>query len=89
MSEMVERVARAILKQRYAFDKAPPDPDEIILETKLPWWCACMGEAMAAIAAMREPTDAMVEAGMDVTDWPICNGEVQVRYQAMIDAVLK
>jgi hypothetical protein len=44
--------------------------------------------AIAVLIIMRHPTKAMIEAGMDKTDWPICDAEVEHRYQAMIDAAM-
>lgn len=46
-------------------------------------------EGKTAIAAMREPTEAMVEAGMNVGAVSACHGEVRAHYQAAIDEALK
>jgi hypothetical protein len=56
MNEMIERVARAICVDEYE------DPDEL-LDTNDPVWTDYISRARAAIEAMREPTDAMKEAG--------------------------
>ncbi len=75
MSEMVERVARALCsaKGRDPDRKVEGDrrlfaereiedgvmvPDDILFE---PMWMAHQREARAAIAAMREPTEAMTD----------------------------
>ncbi len=82
MSEMVERVARAICTA----DGCDPDaigygmgvlmPDG----TKYPLWCAHVKRAEAAIAAMREPTIEMDLAG--------CSHSPGV-WRTMIDEALK
>ncbi len=64
--DMVERVARAI-------GKLDGIPDEL--------WSASVPHARAAIAAMREPTDEMVEAG-----WK--QRSARTTWKAMIDAAL-
>jgi hypothetical protein len=53
MSEMVERVARAMARHNYPGGTAT-DIDEM--------WEGWAGEARAAVAEMREPTQQMVEA---------------------------
>jgi hypothetical protein len=97
MSEMVQRVARAICA---SVDGRNPDHLIAVYEDRpcigggimLPIhkrdWENYLVQARAAIDAMREPTEAMIEAGMDKTSWPICNGEVEHRWQAMIDEAL-
>ena len=75
MSEMIEMVSAAI--------------DESI-ETQIGHGhnVVVSGVTRAAIAAMREPTRRMLEAGMDRGAVPICDGEMLVRWQAMIDEIL-
>ncbi len=82
MIEMVERVALAIADDLIRQEKAG---------LKLPPMCPIrvVDLARAAIAAMRQLSEPMVEAGMDATNWPISDAEVVHRYQAMIDAALK
>jgi hypothetical protein len=82
MSEMVERVARAIFPEAedYTWDdfaNAPNGSAERITAS------VYRMRARAAIEAMREPTEAMVHAGMseEGTDLPS-------EYRAMIDAAL-
>lgn len=95
MSEMVERVARAIWEARE--ETFPPDIIRIKFDV--------LGEgtksdhramAEAAIKAMRAPTDAMEFAGFRVNRWTNERGTVVGRvtipatgaWQAMIDAAL-
>lgn len=79
MSEsMIERVARAIFSDRY--------PDEDWKEYQKRDYC---GHARAAIEAMREPTDAMVDSGHSrPNDFQHGQTTVVEIYEAMIDAVL-
>lgn len=87
MSEMIERVAKALWAGRF--------PDEEWTDLgKLNY----MGHARAAIEAMREPTDEMItaadhvnaywhhEVGEMVSEW---RDEMRQEYQAMIDTALK
>ena len=71
MSEMVERVAKALARE---YDR-DPETDNVGLGTQL-----STAMARAAIAAMREPTEAMLYAG-----WQ----EDSSIWRAMIDAALK
>lgn len=73
---MIEKVARALIKQTEA-DCGYRFPSETN-------WRYCYKKAKAAIEAMREPTDEMVDAGaydLDMT--------VAMQYRKMIDAALK
>lgn len=79
MATMIERVARAI----YAAMAAPSEPY---------WGCLDEGTkhgaksiARAAIAAMREPTETMVAAGLRLDP----DGYVKGNWYFMIDAALK
>lgn len=90
MSEMVERVARAIAQVREQNGAAPYDG-----------WDAIHGEhaarrlrehlfedARAAIAAMREPTKAMVEAGLR-DDYSLIEADcTEMQWERMIDTAL-
>lgn len=73
-SEMVERVAIKIAFERVvAFERLPPFQQEMLRR-----------EARAAIAAMREPTAAMLDrVEYDSHGWALQN------WQAMIDEALK
>jgi hypothetical protein len=71
--DMVERVARAICKQEYGDENAG--------------WDNQIPAAIAAIEAMREPTDEMCEFAEDNFDR---NGDpIAVCHRAMIEAILK
>jgi hypothetical protein len=93
MSEMVERVARAIcsatnIAMDGETDVAMDNPDFVIpahrrLDRKsIARWELYVRQARVAIEAMREPTDEMCEAA----DWQQ-QSEVN-QYQAAIDAAL-
>jgi len=108
MSEMDERVARAIgsvaylpvmeeFRQRYykechawIDDKAPGDPpklDEVAVQAE--WH---RRQAIAAIAAMREPTPEMIAAGTAYKDGTPDDDyaeDVKAIFQAMLDVALK
>ena len=88
VGDLIERVARAIC----AVAKGPEYADvECYGETGerwRPWWHVFIPEARAAIAAMREPTEAMVTAGAPFA--MMAEGdEAGLCYQAMIDKALK
>jgi len=71
MSDMIERVARAIATEHrgtHNVDKA---------------WDYYRNEAIAAIAAMREPTKEMIDA------WIRAPGAIKMGWQAMVDAALE
>lgn len=86
MTSMIERVARALC--------APFDPDEtIFLGGYQKRWKTRVDEARAAVEAMQEPTDAMVDAPLPSS--PSHGGRYENRrdlrpyiYRAMIDAAL-
>lgn len=99
---MVERVARAILRNRVRLDLIERGEDEPLCEAGLElavdrlWNGAsvCDGEeretyredARAALEAMQEITSAMLRAGKAASDWP---GSPSAIYHAMITAALK
>ena len=90
MSEMVERVAKAIRDHNMRQGGVEPASDMTPFEAQ-----HYTAEARAAIAAMREPTEAMVLAGDDAqTDIQGPDEGIQVAmcssvpWQAMIDAAL-
>lgn len=99
MSEMVERVARAICEARggdpdvllsinSAYDDGRPEADVAI-----PNWRNHAAAARAAIEAMREPSPEMLAAFVPAKDdGPIgtWGGRIKERvWRAMIDAALK
>jgi hypothetical protein len=79
MNEMIERVARALCLRRGKIDGESDLGDYVERH-----WSCHTEEARDAIAAMREPTEAMVEAAGDAknSDWD----EI---WHPMIDAALK
>lgn len=85
MDTMIERVSRAICIA------AKLDPDRKGNETEFHWQ-EFVGEAAAAIEAMRTPTQGMIEAGADsyTVDgtYGATEEEISEIYQAMIDAAL-
>ena len=80
-ANMVERVARAICLAD------GEDPDERCEDwmQEFSGWRGYVESARAAIAAMREPTEAMLEAGRSTPPRTRC---LEV-YRAMIDEALK
>ena len=89
MNEMIERVARAIILDAW------PDTDWDYVKRipNHPLWTGGISHARVAIAAMREPTDEMVNHGSDTVDSDNCYivGErvtVEV-WQTMIDQALR
>jgi hypothetical protein len=84
MSEMVERVARAIAKARHPGLTWPTKSDPEYIQTVHTY----LRDARAAIEAMREPTEEMIKASN--REW---DGRMSHRssgaWQVMIDAALK
>ncbi len=76
MSEMVERVARAIFNNVRGVSPAPNA------------WKDYEGDARAALAAIREPTESMVIAAHLSAKGMNDFEEFRVGYRAMIDAAL-
>lgn len=82
MSEMVERVAIAIAM---ALESQMPERARQRWEDySMPARAAALVRARKAIEAMREPTDAVIEAGR----WPAEDDGPLACWQAMIDAAL-
>lgn len=79
MSEMIERVAKAIYERRNERFGRPIWVD-LPAAHKAPY----SEDAHAAIEAMKNPTEAMCVAG-EQTKW---DGDVNYVFNAMIDAVL-
>lgn len=93
MSEMVERVALAIWRAR---ESAFPlyvqrlEPDQIDKSSGA--WVRVVAEACAAIDAMRDPTEPMLNAAEEAASWDNELDErkqAQVAWSAMIDAALR
>lgn len=95
MSEMIEKVARAIWEKATPLKPGPWNDD-------LNKWdrasdqerFICMGQARAAIAAMQEPTEAMIGAGEQAhyrypSHIDNARAKTERAWGAMIDAALK
>jgi hypothetical protein len=88
----VERMARAIWREREI--GFPPrvrrwEPDDFDRESGA--WAACMREARAALASLREPSPQMVEAGNAVIEPDARFFYKRVAddvFEAMVDAAL-
>lgn len=97
-NEMIERVARAIVAAD-GFDPEMQVPMYEIVKTDVGWvgrgtgenhaaWRGQLGRARAAIEAMREPTEDMLDAvGAGSRDY--FGGETEELYATMIDAALE
>lgn len=80
MSEMVKRMARAMVRRRLCVALYNVDNVEKFVDS---CWPVFEADAKAALEAMHEPTDAMVQAvrtakphDMDITEsWPIAIDE--------------
>lgn len=82
MSEMIDRVARAIASKPYLQSGKAQDWDNLT-ERHRSW---CREQAVAAVTAMREPTEMMIRAAQPelwATDEYLGTG-----YRDMIDAAL-
>lgn len=79
MSDMVERVARALsIADGNHPDACSNDEEE------QPMWTLYLKDARAAIEAMRQPTDEMIND----EDLPYSPAETRQFWQALIDAAL-
>lgn len=90
MSEMIERVARALAQQ---VDEAAYNPIENLSGVGLDGVVDLLALARAAIEAMREPTEEMIEAGAAAGGWderfePI-EAAIERSYEAMVGCALK
>ena len=90
MSEMVERVARAIQATRGPLQNWDRVPQEV----RALW----LADARAAIAALRGPTEAMIRAALAANAWQADGSargmdnirkKYRERWNAMLDAALK
>jgi hypothetical protein len=104
MNEMIERVAKALLARR---EESLSFSLGTTIQTwnEVPQWHAdLLADARAAIAAMREPTEAMSDAPASIlckiadaaafdkaylADFDCCEDAADTIWQAMIDAALK
>lgn len=79
MATMIERVARALYEDRFGPSVAPWS--QLKDAHKAPY----ISDARAAIAAMREPTERMAQAGDDLHDF----ASARLFWSHMIDAALE
>jgi hypothetical protein len=96
MSEMVELVARHLAAKHYADRFGRPADDPYVMLNANACWSNFAGTARAAIDAMREHTEAMLDAGTAAL-WDACFGsdpgwlpgsKANEVWQEMIDAAL-
>lgn len=81
MTDMIERVARAICRAY-----CPPTMSEEAIQCQVDnGWDMWVNEAIAAIKAMRKPTDEMVDAGWHSLDR---DDDVTIMFNTMIGASL-
>lgn len=86
MSEMVERVARALC----VADGCDPDHESADpIDTGIKLWTRYVRDASAAIEAIREPTKAMIQAAYDSSLDDDERFDAHEIWQAMIDEALK
>ena len=88
MTDMIERVAQRLFQNMAASDNGAWETADPMITR------ACMSYARAAIAAMREPTDEMNDAGADKCDGGCAEESCQFGFMgkiwtAMIDAALE
>jgi hypothetical protein len=87
MSEMIERVAKAIWDQERKQPDCGHRPDWEVLNVTAA--DAYRAKAKAAIEAMREPTDQMIDDGYEAGGYTPDPSDVPAAFRAMIDAALK
>jgi len=84
MTDMIERVARALCVS----DATPPDRPVSCLDNTLLWELHKKA-AIAAIAAMREPTEEMAQTVASAYTAGVANPQMITKiYSAVIDAAL-
>ena len=81
MSEMIERVARAMCREWLEMDYEGENVDHLVEHE----WSGWAYIAQTAIAAMREPTLGMTDAGYAASDE---HHTMSAAWQAMIDEAL-
>jgi hypothetical protein len=91
MSEMIERVAKAICKSRSCEGFMCCQNPAQMGRKGCPVKAGGYNEAArAAIEAMREPTQAMLDVGTDDAGWGDCEeSEISYRWNAMVSAALQ
>ncbi len=85
---MIERVARARCAEQ-GINPDAPFRNLVGDKQRIVNWQAWTGEARAAIEAMREPTDAMIDAGAVAEGDGNLEAQARNLWAAMIDAALK
>lgn len=87
MSEMIERVARALASHHWYMSGNDPEKEGAVIDRR---WRNFEPQARAAIEAMRDPPQAMLDAGIGDAGWGDCEeSEINYRWNAMINAALK
>ena len=79
---IIERMCRAMCRDQYP----GCDEDEWLVTAKCPRWGLFVSQAKAALEAMREPTEAMHDAGQAVNIGPYSITSI---WEEMIDAALE
>jgi hypothetical protein len=91
MTKMVERVARSLARSTFLRLYPTADTEVLRIQEDI-MWRSFVADASNAIFAMREPTEAMCEAGAtlltDDRGNPGFSGEATGIFEAMIDAAL-
>jgi hypothetical protein len=82
---MIERCARKLAAQHYADRFRLPEDAALVMTNVDGNWYLFVNQVMTVIESLREPTDAMVEAGK-TPGWS--HWEVRGRFNLMIDAAL-
>jgi len=88
MTDMITRVSRAILKRRYYEPEFYTDEESFYLDCDPDHVMEAEADARAAIEAMREPTDEMLEAMAAPFEWGFGVSDAREAFQRAIDAAL-
>jgi hypothetical protein len=90
MSDMIERVAKALAHKRYVHCGGS-EADTLVAGK--PNWTFCLDDAHAVIEAMREPTERMLDSGACYEDQDhrfIADGDISRDiWRAMVSAALQ
>lgn len=91
MSETLERLARAICRADW-LEMIPEDSEQELRDLTEANWPAFVGAAKAVLQELREPDEAMREAGVQVLkrfqEAHAPMGRAKATFRAMIDAIL-
>ena len=95
MSEMIERAVKAALRELDEQHVSLTDQNSDPIYTALdPDKIICDGDLdvekliRVVIQEIRAPSDAMVDAAMNMGEIPWCNGQIIANWECMIDAAL-